>query len=204
MFHSILLRYLIVIATMMTFVVQGLPTMKNITVIELPPDQDVVTTTDTSKLGIRVLFNEGMEPESDDHCSASELYVIHDIVVRTIGFVQIRKLSSLRGSSSNGLMQRNVRSMNCANVCKGYAPGTCVRGHPQCKGYRNLQDVVDTNDREILDAAEENNGAALDRCDNMMKQTKVALQLILSMELSKSCVSLLLEPISLKCMLFES
>ena len=64
-------------------------------------------------------------------------------------------------------------------------------------------DIDNTDNTNTDDSIiEEINEAAIDRCDDMMNQSKEALQLTVQLAFTKSCVKLLLQPISLKCVLF--
>jgi hypothetical protein len=92
-------------------------------------------------LGIRLLLNKGTDLPTGETCSDAEWTSINNVVDATYTSTR-RNLRKLQGYPSW-----------CAEKCKGFVRGRCLGRHPDCDGYRRLEESNFTAPASTRDTA---------------------------------------------------
>jgi hypothetical protein len=216
---------MMMVVTMMQWsLVEGQTTVPMLNITFLPPDANVTTTANVERIGVRILYDEGMPTiVVGEICTAAELALIQDTALNMIYNRRDRHLRrrSLSGANPPPPQRQLWMPSYCYTVCKGFVTGKCQVIYPACDDWRRelgaSTHVHDTTDTTALDPNYSDNGsfdqdderklslsvAANARCQYEMDQVRVMLQSSLYTQLSNSCKKLVKKRTTLKCVLFS-
>lgn len=134
---------------------------------------------------IRFIFNNGFSPSTSSGCSDSELIKLDALFVNARRHLRRSDISITTTSETSSTSSDEARELttlrNCADICEGYATGSCRK--IGCKGVRGLSiDSKNDGDRNLISCSDELNAmhAKVDNlrnsvstsCKNFLEKSK--------------------------------